>query len=76
MLELWLGEYLPRALAVGPGPGGRLMLRYAVVTPARNEEGNLPRLGRRARRADAAADGVDRRRRRLDRRDAGDPRRR
>src|SRR3954470_18640533 len=26
------------------GPGGRLMLRYAVATPARNEEGNLPRL--------------------------------
>ena len=44
MLELWLSEYLPRALSAGPGGRGGLMLRYAVVTPARNEEGNLPRL--------------------------------
>ena len=75
MLELWLSEYLPRALSSVPAARGGLMLRYAVATPARNEEGNLPRLGGLARRADASAHGVDRRRRRLDRRDARDPRR-
>ena len=69
-----VAERVPAARAVvGARRGGGLMLRYAVVTPARNEEGNLPRLGRRAGRADAPAGGVDRRRRRLDRRDAGDP---
>ena len=47
MLEVWLGEYLPRALSRRPGDGGRMSaLRYAVVTPARNEERNLQRLAR------------------------------
>ena len=45
-------------------------LRYAVVTPARNEEANLRAPRRRAGRPDAAAGRVGRRRRRLDRRHA------
>ena len=47
MLELWLREYLPRAMRRRDSDrvGGLTPLRYAVVTPARNEERNLRRLG-------------------------------
>ena len=59
-----------------PSARPRDALRYAVVTPARNEEDNLRAPRRGAGRPDATAGRVGRRRRRLDRRHAGGARRR
>ena len=47
-----------------------MSLRYAVVTPARNEQDNLPRLAAALAAQELDAGRVDRRRRRVHRRDA------
>ncbi len=48
MLEVWLSSYLPRALGAGAPVRetrhGQMIRSYAVVTPARDEADNLPRL--------------------------------
>ena len=48
MLEVWLSSYVPRALEATPHSTGehpRPVIRsYAIVTPARDEADNLPRL--------------------------------
>ena len=71
MLEVWLGEYLPARHGARAGAGGRVSpLRYAVVTPARNEECNLQRLGAALAAQTLPPERVDRGRRRLHRRHA------
>ena len=49
MLELWLGEYLPRAMAAEPGAGGRVTRAALRGRHARPQRGAQPPAARRRR---------------------------